>query len=154
MHALEKEMATHSSILAWRIPGTEGPGALLSMGSHRVGHDWSNLAAAAVWINIHFRVYLWYVRTNAYRDKFLFTQHCTTYIFCIPCANDCALTNSLQVPWAWKEAHICLLFLVPNYLTLILTLSVFRSARPYCFNHNYWPIKRSTFLKDGIPSPV
>ena len=38
-HALEKEMATHSSILAWRIPGTEEPGGLLSMGLHRVGHD-------------------------------------------------------------------------------------------------------------------
>ena len=38
-HALEKEMATHSSILAWRIPGTEEPNGLLSMVSHRVGHD-------------------------------------------------------------------------------------------------------------------
>ena len=38
-HALEKEMATHSSILAWRIPGTEEPGGLPSTGSHRVGHD-------------------------------------------------------------------------------------------------------------------
>ena len=38
-HALEKEMATHSSILAWRIPGRAEPGGLLSMGSHRVGHD-------------------------------------------------------------------------------------------------------------------
>ena len=46
-HALEKEMATHSSVLAWRIPGTGEPGGLPSMGSHRVGHDWSNLAAAA-----------------------------------------------------------------------------------------------------------
>ena len=46
-HALEKEMATHSSVLAWRIPGIGEPGGLLSMGSHRVGHDWSNLAAAA-----------------------------------------------------------------------------------------------------------
>ena len=36
---LEKEMAAHSSILTWRIPGIEGPGRLLSMGSHRVGHD-------------------------------------------------------------------------------------------------------------------
>ena len=44
MQALEKEMATHPSVLAWRIPGTEEPGGLLSMGSHRVGHD---LAAAA-----------------------------------------------------------------------------------------------------------
>ena len=40
-------MATHSSVLAWRIPGTEKPGGLPSMGSHRVGHDWSDLVAAA-----------------------------------------------------------------------------------------------------------
>ena len=38
-HALEKEMATHSSVLAWRVPGTVEPGGLPSMGSHRVGHD-------------------------------------------------------------------------------------------------------------------
>ena len=44
-HALEKEMATHSSVVAWRIPWTEKPGRLQSMGSHRVGHDWSDLAA-------------------------------------------------------------------------------------------------------------
>ena len=44
MHALEKEMATHSNVLAWRIPGMAEPGGLLSMGSHRVGHDWSDLA--------------------------------------------------------------------------------------------------------------
>ena len=69
-HALEKEMATHSSVLAWRIPGTGEPGGLPSMGSHRVGHDWSDLAAAAalltLWIRslfvwggraIHFRIF-------------------------------------------------------------------------------------------------
>ena len=47
-HALEKEMATHSSVLAWRIPGMAEPGGLPSMGSLRVGHDWSYLAAAAL----------------------------------------------------------------------------------------------------------
>ena len=47
-HALEKEMATHSSVLAWRIPGIKEPGGLPSMGSHRVGRDWRDLAAAAV----------------------------------------------------------------------------------------------------------
>ena len=46
-HALEKEMATHSSVIAGRIPGTAEPGGLPSVGSHRVGHDWSDLAAAA-----------------------------------------------------------------------------------------------------------
>ena len=43
-------MATHSSVLAWRIPGTGEPGGVPSMGSHRVGHNWSDLAAAAVCI--------------------------------------------------------------------------------------------------------
>ena len=46
-HILEKEMATHSSVLALRIPGTGEPDGLPSMGSHRVGHDCSDLAAAA-----------------------------------------------------------------------------------------------------------
>ena len=46
-HTLEKEMATHFSVLAWRIPGTGEPGGLPSVGSHRVRHDWSDLAAAA-----------------------------------------------------------------------------------------------------------
>ena len=46
-HTLEKEVATYSSVLAWRIPGTGEPGGLPSMGSHRFGHDWSDLAAAA-----------------------------------------------------------------------------------------------------------
>jgi len=55
-------MATHSNILAWRIPGTEEPSGLPSMGSHRVGHDWSNLAAAAVAtceIDRQSRLYAW-----------------------------------------------------------------------------------------------
>ena len=46
-HALEKEMATHSSVPAWRIPGTGEPGGLSSMGLHRVRHDWSDLAAVS-----------------------------------------------------------------------------------------------------------
>ena len=54
---LEKEMATHSSVLAWRIPWTEKPGRLQFMGSHRVGHDWSDLAAAAAAGNQGSRVY-------------------------------------------------------------------------------------------------
>ena len=46
-YALEKEIAVHSSVLAWRIPGTGEPGGLPSMGSHRVGHNWSDLVTAA-----------------------------------------------------------------------------------------------------------
>ena len=51
-HALEKEMATHSGVLAWRIPGMGKPGGLPSIGSHRVGHDWSDLAAVAAMMSI------------------------------------------------------------------------------------------------------
>ena len=55
-YALEKEMATHSNVLSWRIPGTGEPGGLPSMGSHRVGHDWRDLAAAEaaydIWIKL------------------------------------------------------------------------------------------------------
>ena len=59
-YALEKEMATHSSVLAWRIPGTGEPGGLPSVGSHRVGHDWSDLAAAATQV----------ILDNYFRDWF------------------------------------------------------------------------------------
>ena len=51
-HALEKEMAAHSSVLARRIPGTEEPGGLPSMGSHRVGHDLAAAAAAVSFCNV------------------------------------------------------------------------------------------------------
>ena len=51
MHALEKELETNSTILAWRIPGTVEPGGLLSMGSHRVGHDWTDLATAGAHVS-------------------------------------------------------------------------------------------------------
>ena len=60
-------MATHSSVLAWRIPGTGAPGGLPSMGSHRVGHNWSDLAAVPVYIyqihsSIHFTPFPpWYI---------------------------------------------------------------------------------------------
>ena len=51
-HILEKEMATHTNVLAWRIPGMGNPGGLPSIESHRVGHDWRDLAAAAA-VHIH-----------------------------------------------------------------------------------------------------
>ena len=57
-HALEKEMTTHSSVLAWRIPGTGESGGLLSMGWHRVGHDWSDLAAAAAALTFIKRLFI------------------------------------------------------------------------------------------------
>ena len=72
-HALEKEMATHSSVLAWRIPGTEEPGGLPSMGSHRVRHDWSDLAAVAADKKECFLFFLWYLLFN-------FSYSCIRYL--------------------------------------------------------------------------
>ena len=61
-HALEKEMATHSSVLAWRIPGTGEPGGLPSMGSHRVRHDWRDLAAAAAYLGEYFLAWFFWLK--------------------------------------------------------------------------------------------
>ena len=57
-HALKEEMATHSSVLAWRIPGTGESGGLPSLGSHKVGHDWSDLVAAAAAYFTHNNLYI------------------------------------------------------------------------------------------------
>ena len=65
-HALEKEMATPSSVLAWRIPGTGEPGGLPSMGSHRVGHNWSSLAAAAVLLLQPTLTWNWHIGMKSY----------------------------------------------------------------------------------------
>ena len=76
-HALKKEMATHSSVLAWRIPGTVEPGGLPSMWSHRVGHDWSDLAAAAV----HLVILILILRKEFWQST-TFEKHCILcYIF-------------------------------------------------------------------------
>ena len=105
-------MATHSSILAWRIPGTREPGGLRSMGSHRVGHDWSDLAAAAAaasrWgnsVSLHFREEKketagenWSVRIRAdtkTQDSWLSMLSMFSY-----CAKNPLTVLSLPVPFA------------------------------------------------------
>ena len=87
-HALEKEMATHPSVLAWRIPETEEPGRLLSMRLHRVGHDWSDSAAATTFFFLFFLIYFlisWGLITLQYCSGFC---HTLTWISpgytCIP----------------------------------------------------------------------
>ena len=75
-------MATHSSVLAWRIPGTGEPARLLSMGSHRVGHDWSDLAAAAAFgeailspfINSYYELLLLNVRVKNFSPVFCLSE--------------------------------------------------------------------------------
>ena len=75
-------MATHSSVLAWKIPGTGEPGGLPSMGSHRVGHDWGDLAAAAAAWKFHV----------AFFSMFHFwRKHCNVF------HSSCTIWHSLQV---------------------------------------------------------
>ena len=94
-HALENEMATHSSVLAWRIPGTGEPRGLPSVGSHRVGHDWSDLAAAAaaylgVDLLVHFIYDIWMFRAVDSYHHFVFPD------FFI-----------LVVQWIWLVTNKC-----------------------------------------------
>ena len=76
-HALEKEMATHSSVLAWRIPGTGEPRGLPSMGSHRVRHNWNDLAAAAAatndLMNKYLKVSFYFIDSIELMNVFFFT---------------------------------------------------------------------------------
>ena len=85
MHALEKEVATHSSFLAWRIPWTEEPGGLLSMGSHRVGHNLNDVVATAAHGN--------YLIKNIYFQFF-------KYLYFVPCSSvqfsRSVMSNSLR----------------------------------------------------------
>ena len=85
-HALEKEMATHSSVLAWRIPGTGEPGGLRSMGSHRVRLDWSDLAAAAVYV-----YYILFIHSSV--DRYL------------DCFLILAIVNNVLL-WAWVYKYL------------------------------------------------
>ena len=85
-HALEKETATHSSVLAWRIPGTGEPGGLLSVGSHRVRHDWSDLAAAAaawmflIYILVICSTYSWlFILLIILKDTFADAWICSSF---------------------------------------------------------------------------
>ena len=103
-HALEKEMATHSSGLAWRIPGTGEPDGLPCMGSHRVGHDWSDLAAAAAAavLNI-FTLYGSSPSTYLfYNCKFVYLF--TTFIqFTLALLPTVSATNLLSAVWSLKK---------------------------------------------------
>ena len=87
-------MAPHSSVLAWRIPGTGEPGGLPLMGSHRVGHDWSDLAAAAAAADLQCCVGFRYI------TKWI----CYTYILLL-----------FGLPWWPKWYRICLQWGTPRF---------------------------------------
>ena len=96
-HTLEKDMATHSSVLAWRIPGMGEPGELSSMGSHRVGHDWSDLAAAvavdgrSTWNSVIWRGGVALLAGVFVLPDFSSLPHLHTHVFIILYSSRCIL---------------------------------------------------------------
>ena len=109
-HALEKEMATHSSVLAWRIPGMGEPGGLLSMGSHRVGHNWSELAVAAA-VSLEWRIYaffssLWCSPLHFCSVKIFISLYQYVFNICYNSVHHCIH----PAPWPHRLLRIGLLY--------------------------------------------
>ena len=153
-------MATHSSVLAWRIPGTVEPGGLPSIGSHRVRHDWSDLAAAAVFTchkeGLIFNSFIFPI-------SFSFFQHCPMFIFaylinnqslcycecnhfsCNPYKLLCSYFLSWILFWIKNcDVCVCMLFaLFSTYLSLIhpQTLPECQSVSQFSRSvvSNLWP---------------
>ena len=125
-HALEKEMATHSSVVAWRIPGTGEPGGLPSMGSHRVGRDWSDLAALRLNLYLpHGPVYpfmvLYHSELNSPEDKYMIIH-----------------SNVIQNIPVWDFQRLRLLLMQETWLWSVVQedLTCHGAIKPVF--HNYW----------------
>ena len=131
-------MATHSSVLAWRIPGTGEPGGLPSMGSHRVRHDWSDLAAAAAWTS-------YYVLSSIKQLTFYFPE--ASYIFwrlyknCIY-TSLCVLNSvALNVfSWTALKTKRWMCYLKTFYINLLIPWLASETACPQggCFYNVPW----------------
>ena len=143
-------MATHSSVLAWRIPGTGEPGGLPSMESHRVGHDWSDLAAAVatymldlsacIWIfQIWFLTKLWFREHDfnlSEMTMILLLMHVFLFeIHLPPPGHDCFCWSQklphgtlfyillpLSWPWSTSQIYYCYLLLWSKSGKVITTL--------------------------------
>ena len=128
-HSLEKEMATHSSVLAWRIPRTGEPGGLLSLGSHRVGHDWSDLAAAAAVLNFevgvvtHSSILAWRIPWTGKHAGYSPWGHRESD------TNACLTFSLFIINW-----HYICGFISGLIIVLLIYLCVFMPV-PYCFNY-------------------
>ena len=101
-HTLEKEMATHSSVLAWKIPGTGEPGGLPSMGSHRIGQDWRDLAAAAD------LAILIYINQFQFITVVIFFFFFCCYIYC-KLDSGCSFKLKWLIVRFWHNSYWCLI---------------------------------------------
>ena len=122
-HALEKEMATHSSVLAWRVLGMAEPGGLLSLGSHRVGHDWSDL----------FKPFFPSVECKPYEGR-IFVTHIDC---CTPSAWH-VVSYSMNICWMynleryqlWVLSLNWLLSPIPDFTLFCSVLFIINALRP------------------------
>ena len=136
-HALEKEMATHSSVLAWRIPGTGEPGGLPSMGSHRVGHDWSDLAAVAAGWASPFAVKQ-ILCTELATCKFIMYSFCCFFIIGFSVLQ---YLLYIYVLFLFGGLYLC-----PHFSKLPTSHSVFSES-------HFISQSSSAYLKKKIPTP-
>ena len=119
---MEKAVATHSGSLAWRIPGTVEPGGLLFLGSHRVGHDWRELAAAAT------ALYLWFYHHWQSQLLCRWLQNGDFLSFSLHLLGNSCFVNNFS-PFILFQ-YYCGLIIIYNLFTLILKLSKFYQWEP------------------------
>ena len=117
-HALEKEMAPHSSVLTWRIPGMGEPGGLRSLGSHRVRHDWSDLAAAAAlsilaFSDLSFKILCYYVCLFSFTLSFFWVYTADLEVSLISKVHVQSFTESL-LWWVVLENFTFILYAFGN----------------------------------------
>ena len=145
MHWLEKEMASHSSVLAWRIPGMREPGGLPSMGSHRVGHDWGDLALC---IEIN-KIYLGLLHFQ------LSSSLSPVWLFATPWTEERQVFLSMSNSWSLHKHMSIELGMPSNHLTpchsLLLLPSVFPSIKVFS-NESVLLIRWPKYWSFGISS--
>ena len=132
-HALEKEMATHSSVLAWRIPGTAEPGGLLSLESHRVRHDSSDLAAAAAALG-----------SLDPKVQIASSGTCIFFSISLLICPQCWLHSQADPPWG-RKMLICISWLMCMFSSVQFSHSVVSdSLQPHELQHTRPPCPSPT----------
>ena len=143
-HALEKEMATHSSVLAWRIPGTAEPGGLPSMGSHRVRHDWSDFAAAVSVCKCMCRWCL--VCATVYVSMFNYTWACVCDVLgVLDIGKDCCLVTIPDFcEWNYIKEYPRNVLLFLNFHSDIISLRSYIYSIMHFLLFIFWKIDTFT----------